>query len=254
MRNIVVFLLLAFVGCSPSDRIEPGETGTEGPPGPQGPIGPQGPAGPQGPKGETGATGAQGPQGPVGAQGPKGDTGMPGTAGAQGPQGLQGPAGPAGVPGTQGPQGPQGPKGDPGTPGVGAIVYGANNARLGILVSVVPGAQTYIAYGDEHTLVPDGYVVSLAPSKVWYANNDCTGQTYVDHQTYLQFANYVYVGAQNKLWRAPVGSPTNVAVGSSTTGRSPCVPSSQGISGHALVAVGTPSDLYAMMPWRVVFE
>ncbi len=263
MRNIIVLLSLAAAGCSPAEQgsVE-GGMGEMGLPGPQGPAGP---AGPQGPKGDIGATGAQGTQGPqgvqgtpgaagaAGAQGAKGDKGDAGAAGAQGSQGLPGAQG---APGAAGAAGAQGAKGDKGDPGAIAVVYSANNVRLGVLVSALAGQQTYVAYGDAFTLVPDGYVVSVASSTIWYANNDCTGQAYVDHQTYLQFANYVYQGAQSKLYTAPTSTAATVAVGSKSvlpTGVA-CTASSQGISGHALSAVGTPSTITSTLPWHVVIE
>lgn len=266
MRNIIVLLSLAAAGCSPAEQgdvsAEMGEMGLPGPAGPQGPAGPAGPAGPQGLqglKGDTGATGAAGAQGIQGIPGATGAQGVPGAAGATGAAGAQGPQGfpgAQGIPGAAGATGAQGAKGDKGDPGAIAIVYSANNVRLGVLVSALAGQQTYVAYGDAFTLVPDGYVVSVASSTVWYANNDCTGQAYVDHQTYLQFANYVYQGAQSKLYTAPTAAAVNVSVGSKSvlpTGVA-CTASSQGISGHALQAVGTPSTITSTLPWHVVIE
>jgi hypothetical protein len=139
---------------------------------------------------------------------------------------------------------------------VSAVVYTANNVRLGLLINATPGAQTYVTYGDAYTLVPDGYVVSLSPTIIWYVNNDCTGQAYVEHGTYLQFANAVYQGVYNKLYTAPVSTPTSVAVGSrsSMPWGYACQALSQGISGHALQSIGTPSSLVSTLPWHVVIE
>ena len=182
-----------------------------------------------------------------------------GAAGAQGPQGLpgaQGSPGAQGATGATGATGVQGLKGDKGDPGAIAVVYSANNVRLGVLVSALAGSQTYVAYGDAFTQVPDGYVVSVATTTVWYANNDCTGQAYVDHQVYSQFANYVYHGAQAKLYAAPTSTATNVAVGSKSnlpTGVA-CQANSQGISGHPLQVVGNGATVSASLPWHVVFE
>jgi hypothetical protein len=255
MKKIVALLFIA--ACAADGVRGPeGEMGEMGEMGIVGPAGPQGPAGPAGPQGVPGAQGPQGPAGPAGAQGAQGPQGQQGTQGAQGPAGPAGAQGAQGPQGQQGAQGLQGPQGIPGVAGPGGVVYSVNNVRLGLLVSALAGSQTYIAYGDAFTLVPDGYVVSITPTTVWYANNDCTGQAYVDHTTYVQFANYVYVGAQNKLYTAPTSNAASVAVGSRSilpTGTA-CQVNSQGISGHALQTIGTPSNLLGTLPWHVVVE
>ena len=107
----MVLLMLAVVGCAPSDAeirgIVQEEVAKEVakidvPPGPPGEQGPQGEVGPQGPAGERGEIGETGPTGPIG---PRGDRGAPGQVG------VQGPAGPRGDRGEQGPPGPAGPTG-----------------------------------------------------------------------------------------------------------------------------------------------
>jgi len=86
-------------------------------------------------------------------------------------------------------------------------------------------------------------------------NVDCTGQAYVDDQTYKQFANAVYVGMMNELYAASTGSPSNTAVGSFTNGGgATCTASSQGLSAHAVNIIGTPTDLKGTMPWHVVIK
>lgn len=260
MKAFIVLASLIVTGCSSNSTPgtsgdDTGSAGAQGPAGPQGsagPIGvqgPQGPAGPQGPQGTQGSTGAAGA---AGAQGPAGDTGAAGAVGAAGAQGPQGPQGPAGAAGAAG---ATGSKGATGAAGVSAYAYTANNVQLGLLVSAVAGAQTYVSLGDAFTLVPDGLVVSLSPTKVWYAGNECLGQAYVDDATFTQFAGYVYVGFDNTLYEAPKGAAANVAVGSFTLGGgASCQVLSEGIAGHALSTVGAASNLSATLPWHVVIQ
>lgn len=257
---VFAFLVMFAAACDGSKGTDgmSGTTGEQGPAGPAGPAGPQGPVGPQGPAGPQGPQGLQGLKGDTGstgAQGPQGTPGTPGATGAQGPQGAPGPQGIPGATGAQGPQGATGAQGPAGAAGKSAYVYSVNNQQMGLLVNAAFGSQAYVTYGDAVTLVPDGHVVSLAANRVWYANSDCTGQSYVDDNTYVQFANYVYVGLMNELYSAPTSAAANVAVGSyNNGGGATCTTSSQGISGHPLNIVGTPTNLKATMPWHVVIK
>ncbi len=247
---VIAFAIMFFAACdgsvgSSDDGLQ-GPKGDKGDVGPVGPVGPQGPAGPAGPQGAPGTQGPAGAAGAVGAQGPQGAQGAPGTQGPQGPVGAQGPSG------APGPQGPAGPRG---ADAPRAIAHLVDGRRLGILISATTGQQSYVAYGDQVTQVPDGYVVTVAMNKVWYANNDCSGAAYVDDQTYGQMAHVVYVGMSNRLLAAPLSAPTNVAVGSYSLGFGvACTPSSQGIQGHALQSIGTPTDIRGTLPWEVVIE
>lgn len=262
-------LLLFVVACTPESSS--GGDGLEGPPGPEGPIGPAGPAGPQGPQGPQGLAGARGPQGLAGPQGPAGTPGAQGPAGPQGPAGAQGPAGPAGPAGPQGPMGPtgatglqgpagamgpRGPEGPAGAPGPRPVVYSRNGERLGLLVSAGPvNAYAYITSNDEYTGLPDGLYVSLAPSRVYYTNIDCTGQAYVaETNGRVLIKENVYRGYYMALYTASPTRIANVAMQSYAEGTAVCTRQSLGAPAYAAIPVGSSFELSGSLPWSIVIE
>jgi len=236
---------------------DPGMVGPAGPQGPAGPSGPQGAAGAQGPQGLQGAQGAVGAQGAAGAQGPQGLQGLQGATGAQGPQGATGAQGPQGVAGPQGPRGLTGVTGAQGPAGPEPIVFSVNNVQLGVLLSAMPGNEMYVALGDSYTLVPDGSIVSMARTKVWYANNDCTGQAYaVETNGYEPIAQFVYVGYFNVMYTAATAraSATPLALGSYSVGATTCTALNVPGYAHTATSVGSAVDPTATLPWHVVLQ
>lgn len=250
--NIVLLFLIS--SCTgPDERSPPSEMGAMGLPGIQGSTGPAGPAGPQGLPGPQGPQGVQGPvgqTGAAGAAGPQGPAGTPGTSGAQGAQGM---------PGAQGFPGGQGPAGAPGAAGArgpAVYVYSNNGLRLGLLLSAVPGNESYISMGDQHTLVPDGLVVALnhTAQKVWYTNNDCTGVAFSALGAgYVPNEDYIYIGHNNVMYTAAKAVyAVGAAVQSYSTGGIGCTVQSVGHTVHAMTVVGSPNDPANSLPWHLV--
>lgn len=135
-----------------------------------------------------------------------------------------------------------------------AVVYAANNQRLGILISAKAGEQAYVTLGDQVTSIPDGYLVSYEPTRVYYVNNDCTGQPLIEDSVYRQFASRVYVGYQNKLYYVASPSKANRAVGSYWTRTAGCAAAPSIGDTHLLTSVGVATNLDGTFPWRIVIE
>ena len=219
MKKIAVLITLAALSCTT-------ETSSEGVVGPQGPQGEPGPVGPAGPVGAVGPQGEPGAEGPRGAQGETGLAGPQGAAGEQGPQGLPGAQGPAGPTGAQGPQGPvgaqgeTGPEGPAGAPGWRAVYVSDQGDVLGpatttlLPVYTLERTELVLAFYSEGSVLPEGYVVGMEPTELWWSDAGCTGTVYVKDGAGKLVSNLLVWGPDgwNRVWAIDWETDTPVHV------------------------------------------
>jgi len=262
MRILVLVFVAMFVSaCGGSQEGERGEAGAMGVPGPQGPVGPQGPSGVAGPAGPRGPVGSSGIDGSVGPKGDKGDPGVQGPQGVPGVQGIPGPAGSTGAQGQQGVAGPQGPQGPKGPAGVAPIAFAKDGHRLGLFVGSIAFptnstgmAGAFVTYGTDAFAVPDGMLVSMVPTPLYFTQTGCLGQAYVA-------AVDADGSVANQLWWTTTDiyergstATTNVQVLSKMVGDTCVGMGMTAVSAYVAMPIGANYNLRSTLPWTIVIQ
>lgn len=134
------------------------------------------------------------------------------------------------------------------------VAYAPAGKRLGFPLGVGSNAA-YVTRGDEVSLLPDGYLASVEPAKIWYVNNDCTGAAYLDGSS-VRARKQAVTGHLSRLYTLePATSLTSSFARGSFSVGSTCTPNMPGAAnGYLLAATNRTWDLLGTMPWDIVLE